>query len=379
MIRVLNIVDTISSGGVERRRLSLAKCLDPGRFELKIICTNAVGPFPAEFSKYGVEVIAIGDLSSVFDVTQHRKVMAIIDGFRPHIIHGAVFEGVTMAAVSGFWKRVPVVILEETSDPQNRSWRGDLLLKLLCLAADRVVGVSPASVTYLTGRLGLSSAKVQLINNGVARPTYATKADCAVLRERLGLAADAIVMGSVGRMLSDATKRFSDLIRAFALLVAEGHNVRLVLVGEGPELPRYRNLAAELGVASHVVFTGYQNDTSAFYGIFDVFSLVSSHESFGLVLAEAMLHRLPIVATRVGGMQYIVEDGKTGFLVPKYDVAAIAEKLRLLCADAGLRAELGHNGYDRADLHYTEERYVDQVRTLYESLYEQKVTKSSRL
>lgn len=73
MIRVLNIIDTMASGGVERRRLSLAKLLDKSKFELKIICTNAVGPFPDEIRKLGVEVIEIGDLKSFADFKQHKK------------------------------------------------------------------------------------------------------------------------------------------------------------------------------------------------------------------------------------------------------------------------------------------------------------------
>ena len=62
MIRVLNIIDTMGSGGVERRRLSLAKLLDKSKFELKIICTNAVGSFPDEFQKHDVEIIEIGEV-----------------------------------------------------------------------------------------------------------------------------------------------------------------------------------------------------------------------------------------------------------------------------------------------------------------------------
>ena len=170
MIRVLHIIDTIMSGGVERRRLSLAKLLDSEQFELKIICTNAVGSFPEEFKKYGVEVIDIGDLISFINVKQHKKVMKVIDDFKPHIIHGAVFEGVTMASINGFLKRVPIIILEETSDPQNRRWKGHLLMKLLTLPADKVIGVSQASTNYLTEKLKISKEKVKLINNGVALP-----------------------------------------------------------------------------------------------------------------------------------------------------------------------------------------------------------------
>lgn len=372
MIRVLHILDTIMSGGVERRRLSMAKLLDSKQFELKIICTNAVGPFPEEFAQYGVEIIEIGDLISFVNIKQHKKVMKVIDDFKPHIIHGAVFEGVTLASMNGFFKRVPIIILEETSDPIYRNWKAHLLMKLLTFPADKVIGVSPASTKYLTDKLKVSKTKALLINNGVVLPEQVSQEEIRLLKQELSIKESEIVIGTVGRMLSDENKRFSDLIKAFAILINKGLQVKLVMVGRGPLLKVYQDLAKELKIQDYVVFTGYQNNTSKYYAIFDVFGLVSAYESFGLVLAEAMLQKLPIVATRVGGMQYIVDDNKTGFLVEKYNVDEIAQKLEILCRDADLRKQFGENGYDKAMKNYTEERYVKDVANLYLELIQKK-------
>lgn len=365
MIRVLNIIDTMSSGGVERRRLSLAKLLDKTRFELKIICTNAVGDFPKEFEKHNVEIIVIGDLKSFIDIKQHIKVQKIIGEFKPHIIHGAVFEGVTMAAINGFYKRVPIIILEETSDPQNRSWKGNLLMKLLCLTANKVIGVSPAATHYLENKINLPKDKVVLINNGVVIPNIDSFKTTIKSKEKLQILNDEIVIGSVGRMNSDAHKRFSDLIKAFSILAKNNNKVKLVLVGDGPEKKNYEKLVVSLGISDKVVFTGYQNQIGTYYSIFDIFCLVSAYEAFGLVLVEAMLHKLPIVATNVGGMQFIVDDNKTGYLVKKFDVDAISNKLNILCDDVDVRTQFGENGYSKAIQNYTEERYVKNVEDLY--------------
>jgi glycosyltransferase involved in cell wall biosynthesis len=368
MIRVLNIVDTINSGGVERRRLSMAKLLDKSKFELKIICTNAVGAFPDEFKKHGVEIFEIGNLKSIFDFKQHKKVCKIINDFKPDIIHGAVFEGVTLAALNGFYKRVPVIIIEETSDPQNRSWRGNLLMKIFSKLANKVIGVSPASTNYLLYKLGINPKKVILINNGVAIPKQSNEEQIRNVKQQLNIKSNEIVIGSIGRMDSDATKRFSDLIKAFAILNKNEFFVKLLLVGDGREIAIYERLVQELSLENKVIFTGYQKDVDLYYSIMDVFSLVSSHESFGLVLAEAMLHKIPIVATKVGGMQYIVDDGKTGFLVEKYDINAIANQLKLLCVDENLRLKFGQSGYEKAIKKYTEEHYVFKIQNLYSSL-----------
>jgi glycosyltransferase involved in cell wall biosynthesis len=355
----------MASGGVERRRLSLAKLLDKSKFELKIICTNTAGPFPDQIREKGVSVIAIGDLNSFLDYKQHQKVMKIIDDFQPHIMHGAVFEGVTMAAINGFIKRVPIVILEETSDPQNRKWKGNLLLKILCFTADKVVGVSPAATDYLKNKLRLSQNKVQLITNGVAIPKAVSPAVVQNLKKKYHIEPNEIVIGSVGRMSSDAHKRFSDLIRAFAILVKQDLKIKLLLVGDGRQIVIYKQLVVELQIQDFVIFAGYQNEISDYYAVFDVFCLVSAYEAFGLVLAEAMFHKLPVVATRVGGMQHIVEENQTGFLVDKFDVKAISEKLKILCLNPDLRALFGNHGFEKAIVNYTEEQYVKEVEDLY--------------
>jgi len=368
MIKVLHIIETIGSGGVERRRLSLAKLLDPTEFELKIICTQAYGIFPDEFKKYGVEIIEIGKLKSIFEIKQHLKVAKIIDEFKPDIIHGAVFEGVTLAAVNGYYKRVPSIIIEETSDPQTRSWRGNFLMKFFGLLSDKVIGVSPASINYLKDKLKIKSDKIILINNGVALPSFTNDDLKNNLKKELGINDIDIVIGSVGRMHSDANKRFSDLIKAFAILTKDELSVKLLLVGDGKEKNNYLHLVKELSIEGKVIFVGYQNDIHPYYSIMDVFSLVSSHESFGLVLAEAMLHKLPIVATKVGGMQYIVDENSTGFLVSKYDVDAIASALKTLTINSDLRIKFGRAGYEKAIKNYTEEHYVTSLLKVYDSV-----------
>ncbi len=372
MIRVLNIVESITYGGVERRRLSLAKMLNKEEFELKIICTHYRGDIPERIKDCGVEVIAVGKLKNIFDWEKHKKVISVIREFQPHIVHGAVFEGVTMATVSSVFCRVPVLIIEETSDPQNRSWRGNLLMRLFSFFADAVVGVSHASTNYLTETLKISSKKVHLISNGVAIPREVSEKESEQLKATLGIDTEKIIIGSVGRMINDNTKRFSDLIKAFEMLIRKGLNVHLVLVGDGPEKGNYEHLVQQLNIEKSVTFEGYQDDTAKYYAIFDIFSLVSAHESFGLVLAEAMLSKLPIVATKVGGMQYIVDHEKTGYLVEKQNIVEIAEKLEILCNAESLRTEMGKAGYQKAMENYTEEQYVNRVKTLYSALLKKK-------
>ena len=368
MIRILHIQETMGSGGVERLRLSLSKLMDKEKYDLKIICTHTGGGIKEEIEAHSVEVIPIGKFKGIFDFKKHREVQKIINVYKPHIVHGAVFEGVTMAAINGFIKKVPVIIIEETSDPKNRSWRGNLLMKFFAMLSDTVIGVSPGVVDYLENTLKLSKHKFFLLNNGVVLPREVSKIEIAEQKASLGIKPDDIIIGSVGRMLQDEHKRFSDLIKAFALVCKTHNNVKLLLVGSGQEVEKYKKLGTELAIIDKVVFTGYQSDVSLYYRLMDVFALTSAYEAFGLVLAEAMLCKLPVVATKVGGIKYIVDHNETGFLVDRFDINTIAEKLGFLCVDEKLRSNFGNKGYVKAMNTYTEKQYVNNLLALYERL-----------
>lgn len=370
-IKILHIQDTIASGGVEKLRLSLAKHLDKDKFEQRMICCHAVKNLPDEIRNEGVSIDVIGSFKSPFHWSQHQKVQKIIEEFKPHIIHGAVFEGVTMAAINGWIKKVPIILLEETSDPQNRSWKGDLLMKIYSKLATKVIGVSEGvTEEYLKGKLGLSDKKAITINNGVALPRAVSQTEIEAEKIRWGINEKDFVIGSVGRMKDDSHKKFSDLIKAFSIFAGGKENVKLLMVGGTEEyLKKYRDLADELNVSDKIIFAGFQSDVAVFYKLMNVFALVSAREAFGLVLAEAMLNKLPVIATRVGGMKYILDDEKTGFLIEVGDTNSMAEKFETFYADHDLAKMMGEKGFNKALENYTEEQYIERISNLYLNLY----------
>jgi glycosyltransferase involved in cell wall biosynthesis len=276
-----------------------------------------------------------------------------------------------MASINGFLKKVPIIIIEETSDPKNRSWKGNLLMKFFAKLATIVIGVSPGVMEYLLKTLTISQNKTILINNGVKIPRAVTEEETLELNNKLGIEPNDIVIGSIGRMQLDQHKRFSDLIKAFSLVTKACPNTKLLLIGAGAELNNYKLLSEKLGISNKVIFSGYQSDVALYYNSMHVFSLVSSYEAFGLVLAEAMLCRLPIVATKVGGMKYIVNDHETGYLVTKHDVKEIAEKIIELCNNSKLRSDFGEQGYQKAINNYTEINYVKSIENLYQNSIDQ--------
>lgn len=364
-IKVLFCIETISSGGVEQTRLTLARHLPKSEFEIKIICTNASGPIADGLKKEGVELFVIGSMKGPFDWNTHKQVQQVIKEYQPDIIHGGVFEGNSMAAISGFLKRVPVIILEETSDPQNRSGRANWLLRQYVRLADKIIAISPDVKHYLTSKAKISQEKVRLINNGVTIPKYPTQKRISMKRTDLGLAKSDVVVGFVGRLFNDH-KRVTDLLEAVALLADP--RIKVLIVGDGRDKGLVVEKLNSLGLLEKVIMAGYQNETTLYYSMMDIFCVPSAREGFGLVAAEAMLHHLPVIASEVGGLKNVVVDGETGYLVPPKDPIAIASKIKELILDAEKRTQMGEMGYRRSMENYTADQYCKNIQNLYSEL-----------
>ena len=370
MIRVLHIMSTVTGGGVERRRLSLAKAFKGSNFQMKLAGTFKSGAIAEQIEENGVEIIEVGDFNGPFHWEKHKKIQKIIDDFRPHIIHGAVYEGVTMAAINGFVKKVPIIILEETSDPQNRSAKADFLLRVFSFVADKFIAIAPNVADYLRNTAKVSSKKVITINNGVEIPRQVSDEEIENLKNQYFIKENDFVIGTVGRLFNDH-KKITDIIEAIHIL-KDFTNIKLLIVGNGRDEVLIKQKVSDLGVQNNVIFTGYQFDTAPFYNLMDVFCIASQREGFGLVAAEAMLHQLPVIATRVGGLQNVVVDGETGILIQPHQPQEIAEAIKKLYGSAELRDKFAENGYNRAMQNYTEERYVKDVIKLYKDLLKKK-------
>ena len=122
------------------------------------------------------------------------------------------------------------------------------------------------------------------------------------------------------------------------------------------------------GVGHAAIFAGYQGQTRPFFEVMDVLAHPAGSEAFGLVLVEAMFAGLPVVATNVGGIPSVVEDGRTAFLIPPRRPDLLADRLIQLLRNPAQRIEMGEAGCARARERFGEKRYVEDVAALYENL-----------
>lgn len=198
------------------------------------------------------------------------------------------------------------------------------------------------SVRMRTMALGCPPEKIVTIHNGISIPRNINTKRENELAALAGWDPGVFIIGITGQMT--ATKGHSDLLDAFKQVHRNNPAVRLIIGGKQlePLFSELTNAIRESGLEKLVFFTGWLSDVSVFFRNIDVFVLASRHEEgYGLVVAEAMSYKVPVVITNSGGAVEIVEDGKSGYVVPKAGIAEMAARLQALAADAALRTAMG--------------------------------------
>ncbi len=202
---------------------------------------------------------------------------------------------------------------------------GYMATPVITRIADRTLAVSSGLADYLVRTWRAPRGRVSYIHN----PIFASGMHGDIETEHLSDRSDVIL--AVGRLAPE--KDFASLIQAFALLIRPG--CRLVILGEGPERQALEAEINRLGLAGRVSLPGYVAEPWPYFRQARCFALTSTLESFGNVVVEALAHGLPVVATRCGGPEEILEHGRFGTLVPVGDIAAIAAALDSALANPG--------------------------------------------
>lgn len=202
------------------------------------------------------------------------------------------------------------------------------------------------------------------IYNFIDEDTY-HPVECGSLREDFDIKKDEKVVIHISNFRS--VKRIPDLIRAFAKIVEKVPS-KLLLVGEGPEVPRIRRLVDILGVTENVIFTGKRDDLPELLSFSDVMVLPSEKEAFGLVLLEGFACGVPAVGTMAGGIPEVIEEGINGHIVPIGDPDAIAEKTLRILSDSDVHQQMKENAMKTVKGKFASDTIVAQYEKLYYDL-----------
>jgi glycosyltransferase involved in cell wall biosynthesis len=235
---------------------------------------------------------------------------------------------------------------------------------------DAIVANSEAVRADVSQREHIAPERIRVIYNGVEIPPPMPAAEREAIRAGWGFGPDTVIVGSVANY--KPRKGLETMLRVAAKLHQQVPELRMVLIGEGPERPQLERMIAELGLSEVVRLHGREPDARRLYGAFDMVAHASESEGLPNVLLEAAAAGRAIVATAAGGSSEVVLAGESGLIVPVGDEDGFAREMLRLVRDPALRERLGAAARERAATVFGMDRFVAQTAALYEELAERK-------
>jgi len=277
-----------------------------------------------------------------------KRIRRLLAEYEIDVVHPHGYKADLYAYAAALPNRVALLATSHNWPSKRLDMRTYAALDRLVLRRfDGVVAVS-APVQDTLRRWGVREERLTLIPNGVDVERFQNA--MPTLRKKTGTT-DGALVGFVGRLVPD--KGGALLLRAAQKVLAARPNTQFVFVGEGPSRPDWERLAAELGIARSVVFTGTRSDMPGVYASIDILALPSLVESMPMCMLEAMAASKAVAAARVGAIPEIIIPERTGLLLAPGDVNGLAQAILRLVENPRLAGELGRNACLQVQQNYS--------------------------
>ena len=377
-MKVIHLISGGDTGGAKTHVHSLLHGLGD-KIELTMVCFIE-GPFAQEARELGIPTIVLPGHN--VPRVLHKLKRMILDG-KYDIVH---CHGARANMMGAFLRRLtglPVITTVHSDyrlDYMGRFFSrlsygtiNTIALRLL----DYRIGVSDAMVDLLISR-GFDPNKLFSIYNGLDfTPRPAAKNRAEFFRS-VGSDADEsnVVIGIAARL--NPVKDIGTLIRAFAIAYAQRPELRLLIAGDGEQKNELKTLAKTLGVDKQVCFAGWLSDVDSFYHAIDINTLTSLSETFPYSLTEGARASLPTIASRVGGVPYLIDHGANGLLFEAGNADALAAHMVTLADDPTLRHRLGTNLYQKAKQVYSLDATIARQIEIYQTVLRRSARSTQR-
>jgi glycosyltransferase involved in cell wall biosynthesis len=352
-IRVAHVVGSLQYGGAENQVVQYLNGLDPQKIDgflivFKIMETGVARGLHAGVTRIHVPLKRWGQIQCICRLTRLFKTLKL-DVVQSHMFHTNLYVAIA-AKLAG----VPVAIATEHG---RNFWKNPLPhfieKHIISPLTSMRVAVSSDLMAHYVQAGDAPEERIRVVPNcvhipeGVAEPRQEGR----------------IRIGTVGRMVWE--KDYGNLIDAFKLVIEAGIDAELVFVGDGSERPMLEARAEELLLADRILFPGFQSDVRSFLKSFDIFVLSSVWEGLPVSMLEAMAMHLPVVATKVGGIPEVIQDGVDGLLVESRDPEKLAGALIRLSENPSLRKTIGAAGHGKVKSAYSREAICRRYENLY--------------
>ena len=384
-IKILRIIGRLNVGGPAIHVVNLTAGLDPNRYLSLLVAgseNEAEGSMLDFALAHGVKPTVIPEIVTAFSLAPRDgkalwKLYWLMRKERPHIVHTHTAKAGFLGRLAARMAGVPVVVhtfhghvLHGYYGPVKNEVlrRVEQSLAWLC---DRLVTVSEQVKNDLVGYGIAKAEKISVVSLGFdLDPFLNSHAHQGEFRREMGLSEEHKLIGIVGRLF--AIKNHALFLKSAALIVAREPAARFVVVGDGVLRPALENQAQDLGIADRVLFTGWRRDLPRICADLNVLVVSSDNEGTPVSAIEAMAAGCPVVATRVGGLPDLIEDQKTGCLVPPRDAEALASAVLDLLQSPHTARELGRNAQESVRQRFTVRRLLADMDHLYSQLLVEK-------
>ena len=327
-MKILFIITGLGPGGAEKQLCDIADELVQNGHQIKILYLLHTRPFFTPRHS-AIDVISLGiGKKSIFQVVRALwNARKIIQQFTPDIVHSHMFHANIFARILRIFVPMKVLISTAHSSHEGGKWRM-LLYRWTDFLSDLTTNVSKDAVTQFIKKGAVPARKILCVHNGINTNIFSFHEEKRKnLRKKYGVADREKILLAIGR-LSDE-KDYPTLLKAFAFIRKHRKDVQLWIVGDGPNRWDLQKLARKLGVEDTVHFWGVQRDIVAFLSACDIFCHTSVYEGFGIAVAEAMACERPVVVTKCGGVEEVVD--RYGVLVPPSHPPEVAKGILYYC------------------------------------------------
>ena len=377
-MKIIHLISGGDVGGAKTHVLSLLQGLSQTHTVL-LVCFME-GEFAREAREMGIQTRIIKSHNVLADC---RTIAGLIrsEGFQVVHCHGS--RANMMGALLRRKINVPVVTtvhsdyrLDYLGRPLHRLTFGTINMIALRFL-NYYIGVSEAMAELLIRR-GFDPQRMFSIYNGVDFSTPRQVVEREAFLDAIGLKREpgSVIFGIAARI--SPVKDMGTLVRAFAETVREYPAARLVIAGDGEQRQSLEALARELCPAGSVLFAGWVQDVDSFYNAIDVNLLTSLSETFPYALTEGARMHCATIASRVGGIPYLIDDEENGLLFPAQNVQALAAHMKRLAADGALREQLGQRLYDKTRAQFSVEATVRRQEEIYATILRRTERKSRK-
>jgi L-malate glycosyltransferase len=369
--RILHVIDSLVLGGAESFLTALVGELSRTRLTRNAVCAftpDAADPSLIIRLRIHAEALSLVPASRVHDP---RLLLGVLQVARRHgaqLIHSHLSGATITARMAGVILSVPVVTTVHTiPGPTAEDNRARQVAERLTESlSTTIVAPSPEVAAGYASARRRPVNTVRVIPNGPAAEMPPRSFDRALYRHDVLDTDQSPVVTCVARL--EPEKAIDDLIRAVAVLRPTYPRIALLIAGDGPEKNRLRDLSVHLGLGDSVRLLGRRDDVGALLTSSDAFCLPSHYEGLPVSILEALAAGTPVVATKVGGIPGLLDDGETAVLVPPGDVTALSGALEKLLGDEVMRRRLAQAGRELVEQHYSIASVARQYAELYSSL-----------